>query len=344
MQTLSGLAQLVPISCISVWVALCSTDCARSQSAEAQPTNPATVWWTNAPAIYTRSTNSRTNFFPAPLPKPGKETIPIVQFTPSTVFQSFQPESLNYLVLTNLISQTNGKNMTLWSVRTHPTNWPAAPPTVHWNTNCLIWGIKGFSALSPCWEDEGSSGQAPVTALTRRHGYTRGHSMGADGLTSGRTGKKVWFLDTNNTLAEVKIARAIIRTFPAAKRDYTILLFDRDLPVSVQPLRVCASSSFATKYPRRELAPYPILKTEQGGNVSAGLPGFSVDTWKGGDSGSPDLLLLPGELIFIGGRSTSGPSREMQTDMNILSRLAEIDPDRYQLQWATFSGFPSYDQ
>jgi hypothetical protein len=301
------------------------------------------VWFTNPPAVYTRSTNSITNFHPAPLPKPGREFIPIVQTTTSVRFQYFFPESLNYVVWTNLLAQTNGRTMTLWSARVHPTNWPAASPQIRWNTNSLIWGMKGFTALSPCWEGEGAAGQAPVTALTRRHGYTRGHSMGADGLTSARTGKKVWFVGPNNELIEIRIAGALIRTLPHAGRDYTILLFEQDLPKAITPLRACRSSVLNAKYPHRDLALSPVLKTEQGGNVSAGLPGFSIDTWKGGDSGSPDLLPLPGELVFIGGRSTSSPSTEMQADMNILSRSAGLAPERYQMQWVDLSAFPSYD-
>src|SRR2546427_71699 len=81
-----------------------------------------------------------------------------------------------------------------------------------------------------------------------------------------------------------------------------------------------------TKYRNVNHAPWPFLKTEQTGHVSAGLPSFSVDTWKGGDSGSPDLLPLPGELIFAGGRSTSGPSAQMQADMDELCRLERLDP------------------
>jgi hypothetical protein len=85
-----------------------------------------------------------------------------------------------------------------------------------------------------------------------------------------------------------------------------------------------------------------VLKTEQGGMVSLDLPGFTVNTWKPGDSGSPDLLPMPGELIFIGGRSTSSPTPLMQIDMNVLCRIEGIDPQKYQLQWVDFSDFKPY--
>ena len=159
-----------------------------------------------------------------------------------------------------------------------------------------MWGMKGLTALSPCWEGEGNSGQVAVTALTRRHGYTRGHDMGLDGFTTNLAGRNVWFVTTKNTLAEVTVARSVVRTRGTSQRDYTILLFSQDLPPSIEPLRVMALANVMAKYPVCRGAPWPIFSTEQGGNVSAGVNGFVVNTWKGGDSGSPDMLPMPGEL------------------------------------------------
>src|SRR5262249_4401310 len=150
---------------------------------------------------------------------------------PVRVFDHFFPESLGHLVLTNLIAHTNGRQTLVWSVRTHPEGWPAKPPLIRWNTNGLMWGMKGLTALSPCWENDGGGGQAPVTALTKRHGYVRGHGMGSDGFTLNRKGKKVWFLTTNNTLIEAVIIRDVVRNIPGAGgKDYTIVLFSKDLP------------------------------------------------------------------------------------------------------------------
>jgi hypothetical protein len=80
-------------------------------------------------------------------------------------------------------------------------------------------------------------------------------------------------------------------------------------------------------------APHPIFQTEQLGNVSTGVAPLTVNTWKGGDSGSPNMIPLPGQLVFFSGRSTSGPSQEMQEDMDELCRRAKLDPKKYQLQW-----------
>jgi len=42
---------------------------------------------------------------------------------------------------------------------------------------------------------------------------------------------------------------------------------------------------------------------------------------------------LPGELVFFSGRSTSGPTHEMQADMDELCQLEGLNPAKYQLRW-----------
>jgi hypothetical protein len=259
------------------------------------------------------------------------------------VFAHFLPGALNNLTWTNFIAHTNGKSSQLWSVRSHPPGWPTnAKPVMIWNTNSIAWGMKALTAISPCWEDEGSSGQAPITLLTRRHGYTRGHSMGPDGFTTGRNGKKVWFFATNNAVVEATVQGSIVRTMQDSHRDYTIVFFKQDLPLSITPMRVVASTNLMPRYRVRPGAPWLFFRTEQSGFVSADVPGFTVSTWKPGDSGSPDMLPLPGELVFVQGRSTSGASPEMQADMDQLSVKGGVDPKQYQMRWVDLSAYPTY--
>jgi len=270
-----------------------------------------------------------------------------VQVQTNKVLDHLLPDSLNYVVWTNFIAHTNGRNTSVWSVRSKPQGWPERPPLVQWNTSSLIWGMKAFTALSPCWELEGSPGQAPITALTRRHGYTRGHSMGGDRVGALYAGKRVWFVTSQNQVIQMTVKREIVRTVETSKRDYTIVLFDSDLPETIQPMRV-VSPHEVFDVPRSKYIhlmtgePCPFFKTEQTGNVSADVPGFLVDTFKGGDSGSPNMLPLPGELAFSSGRSTAGASPEMQADMDTLCRLEGLNPAKYQLQWVDLSAYPTY--
>jgi hypothetical protein len=286
------------------------------------------AWVTNGPAVFIRYS------------PPLKPTDPVG--LERKTFQYYFPGSLSHLIWTNFTAHTNGREMLVWSTRTHPTDWPAHPPQVVWNPKSLIWGMKGITALSPCWQVESGIGQVPVTALTRRHAYTRGHGMGPDGLNENFAGKKIWFVTTNNTVVEATVLRNIVRTYDPSKRDYTILLFNRDLPPSIQPLRVVSMKEMDAKYPPILGAPRPIFKTEQLGNVSTDIEPLKVNTWKGGDSGSPNLLPMPGELFFFSGRSTSEATAEMQADIDQLSKSARLDPKKYQLQWLDLRAYPAF--
>ena len=260
-------------------------------------------------------------------------------------FDHFVAESLNNLVWTNFIAHTNGKSMAIWSERTRTRDWPVKPAHVRWNPKSLTWGMKGLTALSPCWEGEGAPGGAPITLLTPRHGYTRGHSMGPDRFSTDFAGKRVWFLTVDNTIVERKILRQVVRTREVSHRDYTLFLFDSDLPRSIQPMRVVhANDVFGapTKYCLCPGAPALLFKTEQNGNVSADVPGFTLDTMKMGDSGSPNMVPLPGELVFWNGRTTSSVSPEMQADMDELCRTEGLDAAKYQLQYVDLSMYPTY--
>ncbi len=329
----------------------------------ADNSGPPDGWATNGPAVY-RVYNHVTQALPGPqvayyppptnLPPDLRRDMLVFQVAANVtspiradkVFDHFLPDSLNYLVWTNFIAHTNGRNVLVWGTRMRPEGWPRRQPVVAWNPSSLLYGMKGFTALSPSWEGEINPGQIPITALTRRHGYTRGHDMGQEGVGTYFRGKKVWFLTAQNTLVETTIKRQVVRTMQGSGRDYTIFLFGSDLPDSIQPLRVAAPGDvFArahSKYAYCEGAPCPFFQTEQGGGVSAGIPGFTLPTVKPGDSGSPDMVPLPGELIFANGRTTSGPSPEMQADMDTLCRLEGLDPAQYQLQYADLSMYPSY--
>lgn len=329
----------------------------------AQPNTPPTTpppvtnylgFFTNGPAILEGYSVTTTRMITNRSLPPRLATNPAVaRVFPSvytytnSAFRGFKPESLNNAIWTNFLARTNGRTLHVWSERTRPEGWPTNRPVVRWNTNSLVWGMKGLTALSPSWQGEGYPGQVPFTALTRRHAYTRGHGMGAEGFDTQRAGQKVWFLTRDNVMVEAVIKRLVVRASAGTNkthRDYTIALFDRDLPDTIEPMRVVAMPDVQSRYPypRQVLWPYPIFQTEQGGNVSTGIAPLTVNTWKPGDSGSPNLIPLPGELIFFSGRSTSGPSAEMQEDMDELSRLEGLKPGKYQLRYVDLTEYPEY--
>jgi hypothetical protein len=312
------------------------------------PLHVFTGWITNGPAVCAGTRLATTNYNDNPyfveLNRLGYPTPPLerlVYYT-NTTFDHYLAGSLNHVCWTNFISNTNGRTTQIWSVRSHPTGWPARPPLVTWNTNCLMWGMKGLTAVSPCWQGEAAPGWVPFTALTRRHGYAVGHGRGRNGFLNNMAGTKVWFLTKDNVPVEATVEREAVRTMGESGRDYTIVLFKKDLPDSIEPMRVISNETKLRKYPMVGNVPELLFMTEQTGNVSAGVAGFTVPTMKGGDSGSPNMIPMPGELVFCGGRTTSSPSQAMQADMDELSRLGGLDPAKYQLQWVDLSAFPSY--
>lgn len=244
---------------------------------------------------------------------------------------------------TNFIAHTNGRTMEMWSARVEPPGWPAVPPILAWNTNSLIYGFEGFTGLAQCSEFEGWPGQVPVTLLTRRHGYARGHGMPAPSggliLTNRFAGKKVWFCAADNTVVPMTVAADLTRAevVGGSYYDYTLLIFTADVPASITPVFSMSAADVETYYYNSPEIPYLLLGTEQYGHVGTFYPGiapFIYPLVKGGDSGSPNFIPAPdNKVIFISGRGTSGPSVLMQADLDALSMQQGLNPAAYPLRW-----------
>ena len=258
----------------------------------------------------------------------------------TNTFAGFVPGSLASVVWAGF--HTNGRSARIWEFWQLPPGWPNIPPVLRWNTNNLMWGRKGMTAISQVCEGEGAFGQGELTLLTRRHAYLRGHSMGANGLHPEKVGVRVWYCTVDNQVIERKVKLELVRAGdPLHPGDYSIVLFDADLPPGIEPMRVADSEKVFRKYLLGNYGYKPIFTTLQGGFVSAMIPGWAIPIG-GGDSGAPKMLPLPGELVFIGGITTSPPSAAMQVDMDMLSRKAGLDPRKYQMQWVNLDSYPDY--
>jgi hypothetical protein len=255
----------------------------------------------------------------------------------SNTFAEFVPGTLADVVWRGF--QTNGRSTNMWDFAQLPAGWPNTPPVLRWNTNNFMWGRRGMTAISQVCEGMGAFGQGAITALTPRHGYCRGHSMGPSGLHPESVGRRVWFCTRDNQLIERKMQRLLVRYMDDGhNRDYTIILFDADLPPQIEPMRVADLGKVTQKYLFFPLDHKPIFMALQGGCVSAGVFQWNIPV-RGGDSGSPRMLPLPDELVFIEGVATSPPSAEMQADMDMLSRDAGLDPAKYQMQWVNLDAY-----
>ena len=145
----------------------------------------------------------------------------------------------------------------------------------------------------------------PVTLLTRRHGYTRGHGRGTNGLrTDIIAGSKVWFCTASNTVVEMTVAADLVRveSVDGNNYDYSVVVFTQDVPASVSPISVMSLAELEIYYWNTPDLPYMFLGTEQGGHCAANVPPFVFDISKGGDSGSPNLIPSPeNKLIMFSG-------------------------------------------
>jgi hypothetical protein len=134
------------------------------------------------------------------------------------------------------------------------------------------------------------------------------------------------------------IAAEVVRYEPEAGHDYTIVVFTEDVPESISPISVMSPADMEIYYWNTTDLPYLFLGTEQFGNCAAGVPPFVFPIFKGGDSGSPNMIPSPdNKLIMFSGRSTSGFSPQMQADIDALSVYAGLNTNNYQLRWYDLS-------
>jgi hypothetical protein len=251
---------------------------------------------------------------------------------------------------TTLLNNTNGKTPNVWATMTL-----TQPPALAWNTSSLIYGKTGYTAISQLnsWDinnPPNGPGVVPVTALTARHGYTRGHGMGGT-ATNYWLGPPypplmtVWFCLPPTNVVQVNVLAYIVRDEGTNGGDYTVLLFDSDLPAGMT-MQVSSPPQGGTVQ----------LATQQHA-YGTNVPG-TVALWKPapvngppmtlpflpvygdyGDSGSPVMVLTgSGALVFLHGTTTTGPgspgNSPMQADMDTLSTWAGLSPASYKMQWS----------
>jgi hypothetical protein len=235
----------------------------------------------------------------------------------------------------------------LWSSYQTATNghdegyigsWGSNGTNLTWNTNSVIYGLTGFTAISPWCSINGP--QIQRTALTKRHLYSRGHDRGeVDQLST--NGEVISFYSTNNVrFTATEIARI---TRLGSQGDYTISLLDQDLPSWVSPMRILRADQFAALMTNGYYPPAGV-NNSQGlllGTCQHGYVGFACcssiftghSMWIAGDSGAPNFYLLNRELFFVSGRSTSAWNTNMLADMNTLTAWAGLSTNNYQPQF-----------
>ena len=272
----------------------------------------------------------------------------VASVTTATVLVLADPAGAEWNTLTGVNGLTNGATSYLWSKNN--ANNPQTGNTA-WEGNSLIRAYSEYTAISQdCIWDGGSVGNDSFTALTARHAYGAGHQhigygLGTNYFYTAPPYPWVAFCDANNNVTQVNVLGYFAHYNDYTDQDYTVLIFDRDLTgIGVTPMPV------AYQLP----AAYLVLTTGQafGGTVQYGatdwygplpegcLPTLVSDFYTiGGDSGSP--LMVPTttqHLVFFGGKTTTGPSQQMQADMDALTVGLNVGLNPANYQMTTNSG------
>jgi hypothetical protein len=132
------------------------------------------------------------------------------------------------------------------------------------------------------------------------------------------------------------VAASFIRlgTVGGQSYDYGIHVFTRDAPDSITPMSVLSDADYEVYYPDTPDLPFMFFGTTQDGYCSAQVPPFVYPLLVAGDSGSPNMIPTPdNKLAMFSGRSTSGPSAQMQADMDTLTALVGLSTNNYQLRY-----------
>ncbi len=230
---------------------------------------------------------------------------------------------------------TNGKSETEFN--------NISGPNVTWNTNGILYGLKGFTGFSDLNYVRSYGTEIPATALTPRHIYVRGHDNGATNAAvdpANFIGKYYIFLTASNQVvtARVKAAFKRIGTFNGVYQDYCILLLSNALPADIQCVKMADPTAFAAKLALEPSVFWWPRTDPQLGTCTHNIVGTVPTTASGhsmfisGDSGSPNFYVLKGEIIMLSGRTTSGYSAQMQADVDALSAWEGLNPADYKIQ------------
>ncbi len=248
-------------------------------------------------------------------------------------------DDLRWGMWQNFMAASNGAVIAYQATHTHPDGWPDVAPDIAWVTGgrSLLCNHPGYTGISLCNSFEGAPGQVPVTALTRRHGYLRGHGSGDTGIYVGPgntwEGRKVWFCTSDNVVVEADIEAAYVRNRvnSTGTNDYTIVLFSQDLPAAITPIPYVMAEPAHLD----DLHYHVCFRKCQNGNIGANVPGFLQQVILG-DSGGPMVLPLPiaGQpLAFVKGEDTDPVMAQTQADMDYLSTYYGLNTNNYQLNW-----------
>jgi hypothetical protein len=255
-----------------------------------------------------------------------------------------KPPTLQAALWASFSSATNARPGT-----TQFANMSTLNPT--FDTNSVTFGLTGYNACAaeanpaPGFVWTNQTWYIPVTALTRRHVYYRGHSTGGTNGQFMPTGiaSPLHFIRTDGS-----IYLAYVAGVKKGLQDYNVAILSNDLPADIQPMMMADPNALAEKLAKNPVGFWPNFKPLLGycqHNKIGTIDGVSFNPhnfYVGGDSGSPDFYILNGALVFVEGRTTSGWCPQMQADCDQLTTWAGLNPAQYQIALLDLSQFSDF--
>lgn len=211
-------------------------------------------------------------------------------------WSEFVEGTLNHSLWTNYVAVTNSRaNYPIWTSR--------ALGSAAWNTSSFLRHATNYTGISFAWQNEGSPGQTPITAISPWIGYARGHGMGGTSTNTANAGMKVYFVTAANAQITNTIAEQITRD---DADDFTVFRFANALPATITPIPILDRNEIITKAPSTfASANYPVLRVTQTNAVLTDVSPYTGQALSG-DSGGAVLKAIGDSLHFYGGVTTSG--------------------------------------
>lgn len=235
--------------------------------------------------------------------------------------------SLQGHVIGKLNQKTSGRNpSTSQGIYMSPTAWP---PNDALNPSCWLAGVTGLTSFSPYHDWDGLSQcywyQGGPTLITPRHAITVDHMSGC----FFQANQIVRFVDVNGVQHDVRC----LRKQTTASGDISVLVFDQDLPSTVQWAKVLPTTVTTKLSPSWGQASNPagrlpaigcnqlkhayitdiwLLSYGATTKLSSWFPSWHASCYPNcgfcapnceqipGDSGSPLYLLINNEMVLVG--------------------------------------------
>jgi hypothetical protein len=297
-------------------------------------------------------------------------------------FEVGSAASNSWWCVTNLIigKTPSSINLPYFNGFTMPTTWNTN--SLFWPITNLESHVFGFWFYNSAIEETNWLAQNCPTLVTRRHAIIVNHmNMLGDGITNSpytTTNMGIWLLDRNNIFHQ----RRYIDAF--STNNFTVFQLDRDIPTNIPVMKTITAQNVTNYFPMflgpgiagedRPTMYLPAIQQDHHcaftassdwvnfnnlGVVALYPTNSIIEPWlcfptmmrpgaRGGDSGSPVMLILNNEFVFLGQWQSVNGFTQVPQNVGALNAVISLLgtrnglPDTNSLTLFDLSGFLSY--